>query len=61
VVAPAASAGVAIDNARLYELVQRRERWFAATAEITGVVLGTEALRLIARRPVRPATQNSSW
>jgi signal transduction histidine kinase len=54
VVALAAAAGVAIDNARLYELVQRRERWFAATAEITGVLLGTvhrtEALRLIARR-----------
>jgi GAF domain-containing protein len=54
VVALAAAAGVAIDNARLYELVQRRERWFAATAEITGVLLGTvqrtEALQLIARR-----------
>ncbi|MCU7726960.1 GAF domain-containing sensor histidine kinase [Actinoplanes sp. KI2] len=54
VVALAAAAGVAIDNARLYELAQRRERWLAATAEITGVLLGnvhrTEALRLIARR-----------
>jgi signal transduction histidine kinase len=54
VVALAAAAGVAIDNARLYDLAQRRERWLAATAEITGVLLGdvrrTEALRLIARR-----------
>jgi signal transduction histidine kinase len=54
VVALAAAAGVAIDNARLYELAQRRERWLAAAAEITGVLLGTvrrtEALRLIARR-----------
>jgi signal transduction histidine kinase len=54
VVALAAAAGVAIDNARLYELAQRRERWLAATAEITGVLVGTvrrtEALRLIARR-----------
>ena len=54
VVALAAAAGVAIDNARLYELAQRRERWLAATTEITGVLLGTvrrtEALRLIARR-----------
>src|SRR3954447_14310382 len=53
-VALAAAAGVAIDNARLYELAQRRERWLAAAAEITGVLLGTvrrtEALRLIARR-----------
>jgi len=54
VVALAAAAGVAIDNARLYELAQSRERWLAATAEITSVLLGTvqrtDALRLIARR-----------
>ena len=36
VVALAAAAGVAIDNARLYALAQRRERWLAAAAEITG-------------------------
>jgi signal transduction histidine kinase len=50
----AAAAGVAIDNARLFALAQRRERWLAATAEITSVLLGTvrrtEALELIARR-----------
>jgi signal transduction histidine kinase len=54
VVALAAAAGVAIDNARLYALAQRRERWLAATAEITAVLVSTahrnEALRLIARR-----------
>ena len=54
VVALAAAAGVAIDNARLFALAQRRERWLAAAAEITAVLLGTvrrtEALRLIARR-----------
>ncbi|MCM4084403.1 GAF domain-containing sensor histidine kinase [Paractinoplanes hotanensis] len=54
VIALAAAAGVAIDNARLYALARRRERWLSATAEITGVLLGTvqrkEALRLIARR-----------
>ncbi|MEV4346441.1 GAF domain-containing sensor histidine kinase [Actinoplanes sp. NPDC049596] len=54
VVALAAAAGVAIDNARLYALARRRERWLAASAEITGVLLGTvrrtEALGLIARR-----------
>ncbi|WP_433731287.1 GAF domain-containing protein [Actinoplanes sp. CA-051413] len=53
-VALAAAAGVAIDNARLFTLAQRRERWLSAAAEITGVLLGTvrrtEALRLIARR-----------
>src|SRR3954447_26828100 len=54
VVALAAAAGVAIDNARLFALAQRRERWLSAAAEITRVLLGrvrrTEALRLIAGR-----------
>ncbi|MEV8510466.1 GAF domain-containing sensor histidine kinase [Actinoplanes sp. NPDC051475] len=54
VVALAAAAGVAIDNARLFAVAQRRERWLAAAAEITSVLLGTvrrkEALQLIARR-----------
>jgi signal transduction histidine kinase len=54
VTALAAAAGVAIDNARLFALATRRERWLAAAAEITAVLLGkvqrTEALRLIARR-----------
>jgi signal transduction histidine kinase len=53
-VALAAAAGVAIDNARLYELTDRRREWLQATAEITQVLLGevdrTEALRLIARK-----------
>ena len=34
VVALAAAAGVAIENARLYALAHRRERWLAATAEM---------------------------
>jgi signal transduction histidine kinase len=54
VIALAAAAGVAIDNARLFALAQRRERWLAAAAEITAVLLGevrrTDALRLIAQR-----------
>ncbi|GGQ84627.1 histidine kinase [Couchioplanes caeruleus subsp. azureus] len=54
VVALAAAAGVAIDNARLFALAQRRERWLAAAGEITSLLRGTvhrtEALRLIARR-----------
>ena len=53
-VALAAAAGVAIDNARLYELTDRRRQWLQATQEITQVLLGevdrTEALRLIARK-----------
>jgi len=53
-VALAAAAGVAIENARLYALASRRERWLTATAEITTLLLGevhrTAALRLVARR-----------
>jgi signal transduction histidine kinase len=53
-IALAAAAGVAIDNARLYEVAHRRERWLAATAEITSLLLGevqrTSALGLVARR-----------
>lgn len=53
VVALAAAAGVAIENARLYEMASRRERWLAATAEITNLMLGdvqrTTALQLVAR------------
>jgi signal transduction histidine kinase len=54
VVALAAAAGAAIDNARLYSVAQRRYRWLAAAAEITSVLLGrvnrTAALELIVRR-----------
>lgn len=54
VVALAAAAGVAIENARLYELASRRHRWLAATAEITTMLLGevqrTTALQLVADR-----------
>lgn len=54
VVALAAAAGVAIENARLYQVASRRERWLAAAAEITTMLLGevqrTGALRLIAGR-----------
>lgn len=50
----AAQAGVAIENARLYEETKRRERWLDAVREIaTAILSGTEtdeALRLVARR-----------
>ena len=36
VVALAAAAGVAIENARLYEEAAQREAWLAATAEVIG-------------------------
>lgn len=47
----AATAGVAISHARLFEETKRRERWTAATSRITGELLTTDdvdALQLIA-------------
>ncbi|MFD3975351.1 GAF domain-containing protein [Streptomyces cyaneofuscatus] len=50
----AVAAGVAIDNARLYESAQRRHRWLRAGAEVTNHLLSGAArqdvLELIARR-----------
>ncbi len=50
-VALAAAAGVAIDNARLYDEARRRQRWLAASAEVTRVLLSgadvSDALALI--------------
>jgi signal transduction histidine kinase len=51
----AATAAVAIDNARLYECARRRSAWLQASAAITARLLATEhqdgaALRLIAER-----------
>ncbi|WP_340684997.1 GAF domain-containing protein [Amycolatopsis coloradensis] len=47
----AAAAGVAIDNARLFERSRMRERWLGAVAEVTGRLLGgasvTDTLDLI--------------
>ena len=53
-VALAAAAGAAIDNARLYAVAQRQQMWLSAGVEIIGLLLGrverTTALELIARR-----------
>ena len=50
----AAAAGVAVENARLFERSRMRERWLEATAEINSELLGgasgEDALRLIAQR-----------
>jgi len=50
----AAAAGVAIENARLFERSRMRERWVEATAEINSELLGGAsgevALQLIAQR-----------
>jgi signal transduction histidine kinase len=50
-VALAAAAGVAIDNARLYDEARRQQRWLAASAEVTRALLSgadvSDALALI--------------
>ena len=50
----AGAAGIAVDNARLYEEARRRERWLAASSEVTTELLGgtdpADVLRLIATR-----------
>jgi signal transduction histidine kinase len=52
VVALAAAAGIAIDNARLYAAAGRRQRWLEATADITSTLVGqvdrADVLRLVA-------------
>ena len=53
VLALAASAATAIDNARLYDEARRRQRWLEASTEITRQLLSTEGeapLQVIARR-----------
>jgi signal transduction histidine kinase len=54
VTALATAAGVAIENARLYEETRRRERWLQASAEIsTALLSGTspeDVVGLVARR-----------
>lgn len=64
VVALAAAAGVAIENARLYEVAAQRERWLAATAEITGLLAGTtdhDALQVVADRVRDLAGADVAW
>lgn len=58
VCALAATAGVAIENARLFEESRRRQEWLRASAEITQQLLATEGeepLLLIARRALELA------
>lgn len=49
----AATAGIAIDNARLFDETRRRQRWSAASAEISAALLSDRAdasLELLAER-----------
>ncbi len=65
VVALAAAAGVVIENARLYEEAARRERWLAATAEITRLLAssdpGADALQAVAELSREVAGADVAW
>jgi two-component system, NarL family, sensor histidine kinase DevS len=65
VVALAAAAGVAIENARLYEEAEDRQRWLTATAEITTMLVDDpdidEALQAIATRAREVAGADLAW
>ncbi|MGE3194363.1 MAG: GAF domain-containing protein [Microbacteriaceae bacterium] len=53
VIALAATAGIAIDNARLFDETQRRQRWSTALAEVTAALLSGDSddvLAVIAER-----------
>lgn len=65
VVALAAAAGVAIENAELYQALFRRERWVQATNEISAVLL-TESqeqtsLQLVADKAREVAEADACW
>jgi signal transduction histidine kinase len=65
VIALAAAAGVAIENARLYEEAAQREHWLTATAEITAALgdasPGKDALQTVADRAREVSGADVSW
>lgn len=65
VVALAAAAGVAVENARLYDAARRRERWLQASTEVTtSLMSGTDpaqALTIVANRARELADATSSF
>ncbi|MDE0774906.1 MAG: GAF domain-containing protein [Nocardioides sp.] len=65
VIGLAAAAGVAIENARLYEESEQRQLWLSATAEITTLLAdagsGEEALQLVADRAREVAGADVAW
>jgi signal transduction histidine kinase len=65
VVALATAAGVAIENARLYEEAAQRESWLAATAEITALLAaeptGVDPLQVVADRAREVAGADVAW
>jgi signal transduction histidine kinase len=65
VIALAAAAGVAIENARLYEEGEQRQLWLAATAEITArlamLAPGEDTLQLVADRAREVSGADVAW
>jgi len=65
VVALAAAAGVAIENARLYEEAAQREAWLAATAEVIGQLSqpdpGVDPMQTIVDRAREVAGADAAW
>ena len=65
VVALAAAAGVAIENARLYEEAEQRQHWLTATAEITSLLADAsaeeDALQAIADQARKVARADAAW
>ena len=65
VVALAAAAGVAIENARLYEEAEQRQHWLSATAEITALLADAsadgDALQAVADRAREVARADAAW
>jgi signal transduction histidine kinase len=61
----AAQAGIAVENARLYEEAQARQRWLAASAEIATAILSRshpdEALRLVTTRAREIVNAELAW
>ncbi|HEY4603627.1 MAG TPA: GAF domain-containing protein [Blastococcus sp.] len=61
----AGAAGIAIDNARLYEESEIRQRWLAAVADVRAVLLeapsAEEALALIAARISDLTSADATW
>jgi signal transduction histidine kinase len=61
----AGAAGIAIDNARLYEESEVRQRWLAAVADVRALLLeapsGAEALSLIAARIADLTQADATW
>ena len=64
VIALAATAGVAIENARLFEETHRRQAWSAASAEFTAALLSAEqgsAISTLAGRVLQLADAEVVW